>query len=198
MKHRIWFVALGASLVLCSTASAHHEGPLTAADGFAAGFAHPWLGLDHLLAMLAVGLLSAQPRGRALWVLPASFLGMMLLGGAAGFAGLEPPLVETGIALSVVALGIALAWGRKYPLVAAAVCVGAFGLVHGHAHGTEMPALAAPVLYACGFLVATALLHAAGIAGGLSLVGHKRREAALRLSGAAIFCAGLWLLLGAI
>lgn len=202
MKRRTWFVALGASLVLtllyASPACAHHEGALTGAGGFAAGFAHPWLGLDHLLAMVAVGLLGVQLRGRALWVLPASFLGMMIVGGAVGMAGLKPPLVETGAALSVVALGVALAVGRMYPLAASAACIGAFGLVHGHAHGTEMPALAAPVLYASGFLLATALLHAAGIACGLTLAGSKRWETALRLSGAAISCAGVCLLVGAI
>jgi urease accessory protein len=202
MKRRTWFVALGVSLVLSlllsSSAGAHHEGTLAGAGGFAAGFAHPWLGLDHLLAMVAVGLLGVSLRGRALWALPASFLGMMLVGGAIGMAGPKPPLVETGVALSVVALGIALASGRKYPLTASAACVGAFGLAHGHAHGTEMPALVAPVFYAGGFLLATALLHAAGIAGGLTLAAGNRGETVRRLSGAAISCAGMWLLVGAI
>ncbi len=202
MKRRTWFVALGVSLalslLLTSSACAHHEGALTGAGGFAAGFAHPWLGFDHLLAMVAVGLLGVQLRGRALWVLPASFLGMMMAGGAVGMAGLKPPLVETGVALSVVVLGVALMLGRKYPLTASATCVGLLGMMHGHAHGTEMPALAAPVLYASGFLLTTALLHAAGIAGGLTLSGSKCRETALRLSGAAISCAGALLLVGAI
>ena len=198
MKRRTWFVALGASLVLSSPAFAHHGGEPAGAGGFAAGFAHPWLGLDHLLAMVAVGLLAVQLRGRALWVLPASFLAMMVLGGAVGMGAVNLPLVETGVALSVVSLGVALAAGRKYPLAAASACIGAFGLLHGHAHGTEMPALAAPVLYASGFLLATALLHTAGIAGGLALTRSKHWQTALRLTGAAISTAGACLLFGAI
>jgi urease accessory protein len=194
MKARQGFAAFAAALVLCSPAFAHHEAPLSAADGFASGFTHPWLGLDHLLAMIAVGLLAAQMSGRALWVLPSSFLGMMIIGGTLGIAGSHPPIVETAIALSVVALGVALAWGKKYPLVVAAACVGAFGLVHGQAHGAEMPALATPLLYAGGFILATALLHGVGLACGLSFLGYKRWETFLRLTGGAITCAGVMLL----
>jgi urease accessory protein len=198
MKARLGIAALVAALAVCSPVWAHHEGSLSSAGGFAAGLAHPWFGLDHLLAMVAVGLLAAQMRGRALWLLPAAFLGMMIVGGALGMAGYQPPYIETGIALSVVALGAAVAWGSKYPLAAATACVGMFGLIHGHAHGAEMPALAAPALYACGFLAATALLHAVGVASGVALVGHRRWAALVRWSGAGITCAGLMMLVGTV
>lgn len=194
MRTRQAIAALIAALISVAPAWAHHEPTTTSTHGFAAGFAHPWFGVDHLLAMIAVGLLAAQMRGRALWVLPTAFLGMMLVGSALGIAGVELPLVETGIALSVVALGVALAWSRSYPVAAAALAIGAFGLLHGNAHGGEMPSLAQPALYACGFLLATALLHAAGILGGICLVGGRRTELALRWGGAVISCWGLVIL----
>lgn len=192
MKPRTGLAALAAVLVLSSPAWAHHEGTLGAAGGFAAGIAHPWFGLDHLLAMVAVGLLAAQMRGRALWVLPVAFLGTMVVGGAIGMGGVELPLMELGIALSVFALGVALAWGHKFPLAAAAACTGAVGLVHGNAHGAEMPTLAQPALYACGFLLATALLHALGIVGGLATSRHGAMV--MRFTGAALTGAGVLML----
>jgi len=200
MNLRSLSLALCLSVVACSTASAHPQHGLPAAGGpaaggFSAGLVHPLLGLDHLLAMIAVGLLSVQSGGRAVWVLPASFLGMMLLGAAAGFAGIALPMVEIGVALSVIVLGAALAVGRNRALLAASFVIGGFALFHGHAHGTEMPAMAAPALYAAGLAASSTLLLLAGIAGGLFAASCHRREA-LRLSGAAIACAGLCLLAG--
>ena len=184
--------------LVSSTAWAHPGHPHSVADGFGAGFAHPWLGIDHLLAMVAVGLLSVQRGGRAVWILPASFLGMMMLGGALGWTSGELAWIEGGIASSVVALGAALAIGRKYPLAASAVVIGAFGLLHGLAHGAEMPGLAAPALYAAGFVSATSLLHFAGIAAGSLAVSRRPLAAGLRVCGAAMSCVGVLLLIGAI
>ncbi|QDU77570.1 HupE / UreJ protein [Bremerella volcania] len=178
-----------------STAFAHPQEGLTG-DGLGAGFLHPWFGFDHLLAMIAVGLLSVQMGGRAIWILPAAFSGMMVAGGIVGMNGVPFHFVECGIALTVIALGAALAFGVKYPLITAAIFIGTFGLTHGHAHGTEMPAMAAPVFYAAGFVGATALLHLIGIAGGLGMKCNQRWVPQFRLSGVAISLAGVGLLLG--
>lgn len=175
----------------------HTLGPVgdpSALAGFATGFFHPLLGFDHLLAMFAVGLLGAQLGGRALWLLPAAFLGLMGLGGALGMAGYAIHLNEIGIALSVVALGLALAVGQKYPLAAAAVVVGMFGLLHGHAHGTEMPAMAAGMFYGAGMGAATLILHVAGVGLGTLILKQPRYSVALRYVGAVISLAGLAIL----
>jgi len=198
MKIQTVMLAMCASVVVCSPAMAHPGHALSSVDGLIAGFSHPWLGLDHLLAMVAVGLLSVRMGGRALWILPSLFLGLMTLGGVIGLTGIDFHRVEFGIALSVVVLGAALASGRRYPLLASAVVIGTVGLLHGHAHGTEMPAMTAPALYAVGFVSATAALHLAGIVAGKWLIENERRAAAIRLSGVTISCVGLLLLLGTI
>jgi urease accessory protein len=198
MKLRTLFLAALACALTTSTAFAHPHHGVSPHEGFGAGFAHPWLGIDHLLAMIAVGLLGAQMGGRALWVLPCSFLAMMSLGGAIAMSGRDLLFVQPGIALSVIALGAALAIGRKYPLLASAAVIGAFGLLHGHAHGTELAGMASAALYAAGFVSATALLHFGGVAGGLWLVRNRPWATALRLSGVAISCVGMLLLVGAI
>jgi urease accessory protein len=154
------------------------------------------MGLDHLLAMTAVGLLAAQMGGRALWALPVAFLGAMIGGGALGMLGWSLPGVEYAIALSIVVIGVALAVAQKWPLLAAVSVIAACGLFHGHAHGTEMPALAAPIAYALGFVAATAVLHALGVATGYFASKQQQTAAGLRLSGAAISVAGLLILLG--
>lgn len=195
MKLQKISLAICLVLAMSTTAFAHPQHGLTG-DGLVAGFSHPWLGLDHLLAMVAVGLLGVQLGGRAIWVLPFAFLGMMVVGGAMGVSSVPFRFVESGIALSVISLGGALAIGRKYPLVAAAIVIGLFGLMHGHAHGMEMPALAAPVLYAAGFVGATALLHLTGIAAGLCVVRSKRWATSLRFTGAAISLFGAAFLFG--
>lgn len=148
--------------------------------------------------MFAVGLLAAQMGGRALWLLPASFLGLLVVGGGLGMAGLDVPGIGVGVALSVVALGVALAVGKKYPLAAAALAVGLFGLLHGHAHGTEMATMTAPALYGSGFFAATALLHAAGLCLGVLFLHWQRDRYILRVSGAAISLVGLVILWNAI
>ena len=197
MKFRTAFYVFALTAVSASSAFAHphHVHAPGTEHGLAAGFLHPLLGFDHLLAMFAVGLLAAQLGGRALWALPAAFLGLMLLGGAAGMTGYGLPANEIGIALSVVALGAALVIGVKYPLPAAALVVGAFGVLHGHSHGAELPALASPLLYSCGFVVATAALHLLGIGAGLWFARQQHVFTWVRASGAAIAAAGVVLLL---
>lgn len=200
MKSRVVLLVPALVAVLASPAWAHpqHLHGTGMEHGLAAGFFHPLLGLDHLLAMFAVGLLAAQLGGRAIWLLPVSFLGAMLIGGGLGMAGLGLPGMQIGIALSVVALGVALAVGRKYPLVAAALIVGLFGVTHGQAHGTELPALAAPALYGLGFVAATLGLHVSGLGLGLMFLHWQRDRFILRVSGAAISLAGLAILWNAI
>jgi urease accessory protein len=152
--------------------------------------------LDHLLAMIAVGLWAAQMGGRALWAVPTAFVAVMALGGALGMGGVGLPFVEQGILLSVVALGVLIAAAvTKMPLVASASVVGLFALFHGHAHGTEMPADTSGLFYGIGFAVSTALLHAAGIGLGF---GMKKiaNENWVRAAGAAVVVAGvcLWVM----
>ncbi len=161
-------------------------------SGLLAGVAHPITGLDHLLAMLAVGLWAAQQSGTARWALPGTFVATMLLGGLLGFAGLEIPLMETGIAGSVLAFGLLVAVAARLPVAMALGLTALFALSHGVAHGLELPALASPWGYAAGFVAATAALHGAGYA----LVRWLPQAAAplVRVAGAASAGAGLWLL----
>jgi urease accessory protein len=167
--------------------------------GLAAGLAHPWSGIDHVLAMTAVGLLAARLGGRALWAVPAAFVGLMALG-AITTAGLSWPFAQTVIALSVVVLGFTLASGVAPPVLAAMALVGAFAVFHGHAHASEMPANVSALAYGTGFLTSTALLHALGIGLGLVIGNGDRvlQRRAVRISGFAICLVGTGLVLGAI
>jgi urease accessory protein len=166
-------------------------------SGLAAGFAHPMGGLDHMLAMIAVGLLGASLGGRWMWALPATFVAMMIVGGAAGVSGLPLPLVELGIKGSVVVLGLAIVFGASLSGVAAAALVAVFALFHGHAHGTEMPASVAALEYGAGFVAATAILHAVGLGIGLStgFLSGRSGAVARRAGGGAIAALGLVVLL---
>jgi urease accessory protein len=186
-------LSLAAAAVFAPTAALAHPGHGDAL-GFAHGFLHPVGGLDHVLAMVAVGLFAANLGGRALWAVPASFMALMAAGGALGMAGFGLPYVETGIALSVLVLGAVVALGARWPVGAAMALVGAFAIFHGHAHGAEMPPDASGAAYAAGFVAATGLLHLAGIAIGLAV----RSVAVRRLGGAAVALAGVALLAGAI
>jgi urease accessory protein len=161
--------ATAAILVAMTGAAAAHPGHADA-NGFARGFMHPIGGLDHVLAMVAVGLYAALLGGRALWLVPATFVGVMALGGAAGAAGYSLPYTEIGIALSVVVLGLAVALRISVPTLAAMALAGVLAVFHGHAHGAEMPQNLSGYEYAAGFMLATALLHCAGIALGLGAV----------------------------
>lgn len=153
------------ALMLSTAAAAHTDGGMS--GGFVSGFLHPLLGWDHVIAMVAVGLWGAFLGSPAIWVLPVVFPLVMTLGGALGVLGVPLPAVETGIAVSAIALGGMVAGAVRPPIWVAAVLVGAFAIFHGHAHGTELPQAADPVAYSLGFVIATGSLHLAGIAFGL-------------------------------
>lgn len=185
---------LAVAVVLASAGPAAAHPGHDAGTGFAYGFAHPLLGLDHLLAMMAVGLWAARIGGRALVIVPAAFLGVMALGGLAGAAGIGLPMVELGIAGSVLVLGLLIAAAPQLPLWATAAIVALFAVFHGHAHGTEMPEAALGLFYGLGFVLATALLHGIGL--GIGLLGARWSGWAVRLGGSAIAASGALLLIG--
>jgi urease accessory protein len=191
MKRLNKFLSVAALLLASPPAFAHvGAGPTS---GFANGLLHPIGGIDHLAAMIAVGLWAAQQGKRAVWAVPLAFLSMMALGGAAGAAGRSLPFVEQGIAASVLVLGVLIAAAARLPLAAGVLLVAAFAVFHGHAHGAEMPPTVSGLAYGAGFLAATASLQACGVALGLSLkVLDKPR--ALRLAGAAVAMCGIALL----
>ncbi|HEX6094490.1 MAG TPA: HupE/UreJ family protein [Dongiaceae bacterium] len=163
--------------------------------GAAQGFAHPLSGLDHILAMVAVGLWAAQIGRRALWVLPLAFPLAMAAGGLLGMSAVTLPGVETGIAASVALLGLLVALAARPQLPLAIGLVALFALFHGHAHGAELPAAASPLLYGLGFVAATVVLHLTGLAIGQALK-LPRGQLAVRAGGAGIAAAGAFLLLG--
>jgi urease accessory protein len=165
---------------------------------FAHGFLHPLGGQDHVLAMVAVGLLAALMGDRALWLLPLSFVTMMAGGAALALDGARLALAEMGIAASVVALGAAIAFRRNMPVALAMAFVGFFAIFHGHAHGTEMPNTASGFAYGAGFVLATALLHACGIGlgSGLGTLADHRGRRIAQLAGGAMALAGVAILSG--
>lgn len=170
-----------------------HEG---SGGGFVAGLTHPVLGFDHLLAMLSVGILSAQMGGQAIWKVPFTFVLVMLGGGILGINGVPIFSVELGIALSVLALGVAIALEKKLSSLLAMVFVGFFAVFHGHAHGTEMPSLSKPLFYAGGFVVGTAGIHIAGVLVGIIAERLKDGAQLLRYAGAGIAGIGFHLIVG--
>ena len=190
-------VAAAAILVAIPGAALAHPGH--DAGGFAHGLVHPLGGLDHVLTMVAVGLYAALLGGRALWLVPATFVGVMAIGGALGAAGYPLPYVETGIALSVIVLGLAVALRVSLPTLGAMALAGLFAIFHGHTHGAEMPLGVSGVTYAAGFMLATALLHGAGIAIGL-VAGRLAEHVGWRVAqaaGGAMALAGIALLANA-
>jgi len=172
--------ALGFLLVLPGLAWAHASSG--EAGGLLRGMLHPLGGLDHLLAMVAVGVWAAQCRGRAVWVLPVAFLAMMAAGGFLGTPGAPGGFAEAGVALSVVVLGLLVARAVRLPSTAGAAIVAVFAVFHGLAHGAEMPADVSGWAYGAGFLVATAFLHAVGIALALLVRRVLQWKAAGRMS----------------
>lgn len=176
-----------ALLVLAAQPALAHTG----ADlgGLTAGLLHPVSGMDHLVAMVAVGLWGGILGAPALWVLPVLFPVMMALAGAAGAAGVPLPGVEMGIALSGVVLGLMVLFAVRVPMGAAVALVWIFAVFHGHAHGTELPSAANPLVYAIGFVLATGTLHMLGIAIGV-LAKWPAGRVAVRAAGAAIALAG--------
>lgn len=188
-------IAAAALVLLGATAPALAHPGHSDVHGFIQGFVHPVGGFDHVLAMVAVGLLAAHLGGRALWAAPAAFVALMAVGGALGMNGMGLPYVETGVALSVVVFGLMLATGLALPAGLAAGLVGFFAIFHGQAHGAELPAGASGLAYAAGFVIATAALHVVGIAIGLG-AGRLASTKAVRFGGAAMAAAGVGLLAG--
>ena len=160
-------VALLAALVFASRSASAHLVDGSATGGFAGGFAHPLFGLDHVVAMIAVGLWGAFLGPPAIWLLPITFPMVMALGGAIAILGVPVPAVEIGIAVSAIVLGGMIALAARPPLAIAVLVVGAFAIFHGHAHGAELPPGTDAVAFSVGFVMATGLLHLAGITFGL-------------------------------
>lgn len=185
LSRTIFLVALS---LFAGSASAHTGGH--GITGFVGGLVHPLTGLDHLLAMVAVGLWAAQQGGRALWSVPAAFVGAMGIGAMLGWVGWIMPEVESGTAFSVMALGLLIATRRNVSIPAGMALVAVFALFHGLAHSLEMPQTASPAIYELGFVLTTVALHGAGIAG--SLIGRY----AIRVTGFGIAATGLVLMLG--
>lgn len=172
-----------------------HEGGSTA--GLLSGLIHPISGLDHVLAMVAVGIWGAQLGQPAIWILPVTFPMVMAFGGMIGLLGFPLPGVEVGIGLSALLLGLAIAFERRFGLALAAALVGFFAVFHGHAHGAELPEGQSGLLYSIGFVTSTGTLHALGIALGL-IHRWESGRAALRVAGAGIALAGAWFIFSAV
>lgn len=187
-------VALG---LLPSLASAHITG--VPHNHFADGFMHPLSGLDHLLAMLSVGIVSTQMgQKHAIWTLPAAFVAAMVIGGLMGISGLYIAGIETGIALSVLLLGAYIFFDSRLPTVAIYVSVMLFALCHGYAHGAEMPHQARALPFVLGFVMGTIAIHIAGVAIGLSAIRIPRGLQYIQAAGGFIAVAGMQFLLTSI
>lgn len=173
-----------------------HDGTNLGLGGFLSGIVHPVLGYDHLLAMLSVGMISAQIGGRAIWIVPSTFVSVMAVGGVLGLMNIGLNVTELGIAASLVILGLFIAAERRISILAVMIGVGFFAVFHGYAHGSEMPDTAEPFLYALGFLVGTALIHIAGVVIGDISRHYERGKVALRVGGALIAVVGLLFIFG--
>jgi urease accessory protein len=182
-------VALVVALVLTSRPAVTHVVDGSATGGFLGGFAHPLFGLDHVVAMVAVGLWGSFLGPPAIWLLPITFPIVMAVGGAIAILGVPVPAVEIGIALSAIVLGGMIALAARPPLVVAALIVGAFAIFHGHAHGAELPPGTDAVAFSVGFVIATGMLHLVGIAFGL-LTRWPVGRIGVRIAGAGIALIG--------
>lgn len=180
------FFPLLAALVLLTPVYAFAHVERGQATGLITGLQHPWSGLDHVLAMIAVGLWGAQLGNPALWILPVTFPIVMSMGAMLGLLGIPLPGIEIGIALSSILLGAMVVGEVRPKLLVAALLVGFFAIFHGHAHGTELPAGQSGMLYSMGFVIATGCLHGFGIAIGLV---HRWPAGQLALRGAGAFIA---------
>jgi urease accessory protein len=190
MARGVAMISLPAICLAAQNAQAHMFGAQGA--GFAAGVVHPFIGLDHLAAMLAVGLWAAQLGGVALWRVPAAFVVTMAAGAGLAFTGTALPSVETGIAASLLVLGLLIGFAARLPTAASILLTGVFALFHGYAHGAELPQAATPIGYALGFVFATLTLHGLGLFAGSVL--HGRAAWLLRAAGVVIAGGGLGLL----
>jgi len=197
MSRKAFRLLVTAALLLAPSVAFAHPGH-SEANSLLAGFVHPFSGIDHLLAMTAVGLFAAHLGGRALWAVPVTFVAVMALGGILGAAGVSLPFTETAIALSVLVFGLVIFSGMTPPALAAMALVGSFAIFHGYAHGTEMPVAGSGIVFGVGFIVATALLHGFGIALGLAIgrFDEMPRRRAMQACGVAIGLIGVGLTVG--
>ncbi|WP_420103598.1 HupE/UreJ family protein [Bosea sp. (in: a-proteobacteria)] len=186
-------LGLAVAATLSATSAFAHTG-VGAVHGFTAGLSHPLFGLDHLTAMVAVGLWAGLAGGKARFAYPAAFVGTMVLAGLWGMSGYPLPGVEIGIGLSVVALGLAIAFNVALPLAAGTALCALFAIFHGYAHGAELPENAGALSYAAGFVLATAALHGVGLVLASLIASHAPRLA--RFAGAAMALAGVAFLAG--
>lgn len=189
-------VVLSAAFLHPGIAAAHSEAGT--GDGLVSGLLHPLLGLDHLLAMVAVGLWGAQLGPPLVFALPIAFPMMMAVGAIAGIAGLPMVGMEVGIAASALVLGLVILFAFKAPIWLAILLVGAFAYFHGYAHGTELPHAASAMAYGIGFVVSTGLLHLAGIAIGLLNGAGIKGQRAVQGAGGIVAAAGCVFLAGAL
>lgn len=199
-SHSLKLALAAGTMLLAAPVMAHTGHDHVHASGFGAGLFHPVSGWDHILAMVAVGLWAAQRGGRSLWALPVAFVGVMALGALAGLAGLPVPLVEAGIASSMLVLGLLVATAVRLPMVAAVGLTGLFAFFHGHAHGTELSAGMSATGYMLGFAISTMALHGAGIGAGLAAQQFARderlRDMILRTGGGLVTAAAVLVIVG--
>jgi urease accessory protein len=187
------FIGIG---MLAPGAVLAHEGASLPYGSFLGGLTHPVLGVDHFLAMVSVGIVSAQIGGRAMWTVPTTFVLVMLFGGVLGWLFTGFTAVEAGIAISVLALGCAIAADKNLSVSLVMTAVGFFAIFHGYAHGAEMPLVANPYTYAVGFMTGTAVLHIAGLVLGDIARHYQRGKLMLRVGGGAIAGVGVAFLAG--
>ena len=186
------FITTAFALTALAAPASAHTG-LGTTNGLSAGFLHPVSGIDHMTVMIAVGIFATQLAPRALYLVPLTFMGVMVIGAGLGMAGISLPFVEAVIAFSVLAMGVAVAMGWRLPLAAAMALVGTFAVFHGYSHGAEMPLEASGYAYGAGFVLATGLLHLIGIGLGLAMLKLPRLQRAIGVVAAAI---GVGLLAG--
>jgi urease accessory protein len=185
---------MGLAFCFAAPVLAHAPTGVGGTSGLAEGAVHPLAGWDHLLAMLTVGLWAGQRGGRAVWLVPLAFIAVMAMGGALAVGGISLPWVEPGVAASVLVLGTLVAAAVRLPVAASAALVAAFALVHGHAHGAELPATASGLAYAVGFMATTAGLHLCGVAAA-TFWQRTGAAATVRIAGGAMAACGLYLCL---
>ncbi|MEI7457264.1 MAG: HupE/UreJ family protein [Nitrosomonadales bacterium] len=193
MKKFAWLYLLlfVASGELLPTVAFAHVG-VGEASGFLDGLMHPVSGLDHICAMVAVGLWAAQMGVRSIWAVPITFVSVMVSGWMLGVSGISMPFAELGIMLSVLMLGVFIATSVRLPLWLSSAIVGLFAMCHGHTHGTEMPGSTSSMMYAYGFILSTVFLHIVGVTFGLGM--HRQAQKLIvRLAGASIAIFGLYL-----
>lgn len=190
MKTALFCAIPGATLAFAAPALAHSDGTV---GGLTSGLLHPITGMDHVVAMVAVGLWGGILGGRAVWQLPVIFPLVMALAGALAVLGLPLPGIETGIAASGVVLGLMVLLMLRPPMAVAAAMVGLFAVFHGHAHGTELPEVANPLTFALGFVIATGALHLLGIALGLLMRWPSGRFAVRAMGGVIALAGGAFL-----